>query len=190
MPTGGRRRTSRGSSGERSRWLDLGPSWLQAIIAALALLVTVLTAYGLIGRPEPSSATPTSPGTAASVSPAAAPRVVVVAVREAPEVRGIGEFENLDLTLDGIYLLGIPAEGSGQEPVLVEGDVTSSAIGGGGLASGDWEAHRPAPATGLAWQAIVYPLALGAAGGLDDLRANGADAEGVKAASEVIEPET
>ena len=57
-----------------------------------------------------------------------------------------------------------------------------------GPASGAWEALRPAPATGLAWQALIYPASLGAAGGLDDLKAHGAAAAGVKAASEIIQP--
>lgn len=191
MPTRRREKAPRRTGG-LSGLTERGPAWIQAIVASLALVFTVLVAYGLVGRnagSDGSTPTPTPPGVAASVAPPNAPRVVLKAVREAPEVSAVGEFENLDLSLDAIYLLGIPAEGSGDEAVVVRGQPTTVATIGPGLASGGWEAHRPAPATGLAWQALIYPVALGASGGLEDLKEHGAAAEGVKAASEIIQPE-
>jgi hypothetical protein len=190
MPTSPRRKSPRQPTSSPG-FLDRVPSWVQAVVAVLTLLLSVLTAYGIAGRggtPTASATMPSAP--AGSQASALTPRVVLLNVREAPQVKGVGEFENLDLAVDAIILIGIPAQGSDQAAVALRGEPTAVATIGPGLTNGVWQAIRPTSATGLAWQAFIYPAAaLGASGGLDDLKVHLANAEGVKAASEVVQPE-
>ena len=164
--------------------LDRVPAWVQMGVAVLTLVLAILTAYGLVGRPaDPPPATPPASTPAAPPAP-----VVVITVMnpELDEIVGLGTFANVNLDSDGIFMIGQPKADPEADWVVVRAQATPLATAVG-LANGDWRAQRPVPGVGFYWQAIVMPSSFGAGGGLDDLRANGPNTEGIKAVSAPFE---
>jgi hypothetical protein len=113
--------------------------------------------------------------------------IITAVIPELEEIVGLGTFANVNLDSDGIFMIGRPKAEPEVDWVVVRAQATTTVPTALGLANGDWRAHRPVPGVGFLWQAIVLPSSFGAAGGLDDLRANGPNTIGIKAISEPFE---
>jgi len=155
------------------------PAWVQAVTAVLALLVAIVgvvfTGIQIFG--DKAVATP--------IVIKAEAFIEAVTVGDT-EVTGRGQFRNVDLAAEEILFIGKLESETPGVWLPVEADVQPepTASAGGERVSGAWEAVRPYLEHGAyEWRVVVVPAGSGAGDGLADLKANGADASIVLAAS-------
>ncbi|HUG30533.1 MAG TPA: hypothetical protein VMQ65_08495 [Candidatus Limnocylindria bacterium] len=153
---------------------------MQGIAAVAGVVLTGLGVLGLAGGGGDDGGTPTSAPPASSVGASVSLRTVTT---DNGEVVGLGTFTGLDPTTDAVLFIGQPAGGDADWLPVVASTVATS-VNADGRQDGNWQATRPGVDGRFTWYAVIGPRALGAADPYGDLRANGPEADLVRAVSE------
>ena len=160
--------------------LETIPLWMQAIAALAGVVLTGLGVFGLAGGGGDDGGTPTPASSATSVDASVSLHTVTT---DQGEVVGLGSFTGLDPATDAVLFIGQPAEGDA-DWLPVVATTTVASVNADGSQDGDWQATRPGVDGRFTWYAVVGPRVSGAEDPYGDLRANGPEADLIRAVSE------
>jgi hypothetical protein len=172
---------------------DWVPGWVQAVVAVLTLLLAVATAWGLIDANRNEATNP--PATATAPAPSATqvalePKLIVdVWDEDGSDWILNGDFENVNLGTQAIYLVGRPKDDNSALFAILRADAIALFTFPVNLANGEFLLRRPGDLQGYTWKLLVDSAALGSGDALKDLRENGPEAEGVLAVTDVVPPD-